>query len=173
MRRSSMRSDCSVSFEESQGFHQPRLWISLAIPPIVLSLICVWQIILGHPLGKQPMSNAGLAGLAVFVWLVYLRLVMVRLTTEVREREIVIRLRGLMRKARIPVSEIESAALADCDPLRDFGGYGFRSGHAGRGYLASGNHGVRLEFRDTTRVFLGSQRPEALLECLRAQLTNR
>ncbi len=170
MRRFSMRSDSSVSFRESQSFRQWRLRISLAIPPLVLCLICVWQVTLGHPLGKQPISNGGLIGLTVFLWLVYVRLVTVRLTTEVRERKIVIRLRGLMRNARIPISEIQSAATAACDPLREFGGYGFRKGRVGKGYLASGNRGVRLELKDKTRAFLGSQKPEALLNAVQSQI---
>ena len=172
MRRFSMRSDSSVSFRESQGFRQWRLRISLAIPPLVLCLICVWQVALGHPLGKQPMSNGGLIGLTVFLWLVYLRLVTVRLVTEVREREIVIRLPGLIRKVRIPIPEIQSAATAVCNPLREFGGYGFRKGRVGKGYLASGNRGVRLELKDKTRAFLGSQKPEALLSAIRTRIAS-
>lgn len=170
MRHFGMRSGSSVSFRESQSFRQWRLWISLAIPPLVLCLICVWQVVLGHSLGKHPMSNGGLIGLTVFLWLVYMRLVTVRLTTEVREREIVIRLRGLMRRVRIPISEIQSASMAVCDPLREFGGYGFRKGRVGKGYLANGNRGVRLEFKDKTRAFLGSQKPEALLSAIQTQI---
>ncbi|MGH9614465.1 MAG: hypothetical protein ACRD4P_15440, partial [Bryobacteraceae bacterium] len=116
------------------------------------------------------MSNGGLIGLTIVLWLVYLRLVTVRLTTEVREREIVIRLRGLFLRARIPMSEIRSATVAQCDPLRDFGGYGFRTGQAGKAYIANGRRGVRLELESRAKVFLGSRKPEALLDCMQAHL---
>ena len=115
------------------------------------------------------MSNGGLIGLTAVLWLVYLRLVTVRLTTEVREQEIAIRLRGLFLRTRIPMNEIRSATVAECDPLRDFGGYGFRTGRAGKAYLANGKRGVRLELEDHTKVFLGSRKPKALLDCVQAR----
>ena len=49
--------------------------------------LLIWQVILGHPWGKQPMSNANVIGWTMFLWLIYFRLITVRLVTEVRDRE--------------------------------------------------------------------------------------
>ena len=61
-----------------------RLRILTAIPPVVMTLLAIWQVGLGHRWGKQPMSNAGVIGWAIFLWLVYLRLITVKLVTDLR-----------------------------------------------------------------------------------------
>ena len=47
--------------------------------------LLIWQVILGHPWGEHPMSNANVIGWTVFLWLIYFRLITVRLVTEVRK----------------------------------------------------------------------------------------
>jgi hypothetical protein len=153
-------------FVETQPFRQTRLLILLAIPPVAMSLLCVWQAGLGHPWGKQPLSNTGVIGWTIFLWLIYLRLITIRLVTEVRTDEIRVGMRGLWRARRIPLQDVQSAAVAAFDPVRDYGGYGVRSTNRGVAYLAGGNRGVRLELANGSRVTIGSRRPEELAQAI-------
>jgi hypothetical protein len=154
-------------FHEEQSFGQLRLRLMLALPPAALSVLLVWQVVLGHPWGKQPMSNGGLIGLTVFLWLVYLRLTRVRLVTNVEPGELLVGLRGLWRMRRIPLTNLKAVKIVTFHPLRDFGGYGIRSLNRGKAYVAGGTRGVRLELNDDSVLVIGSNRPEELSRVLR------
>jgi hypothetical protein len=154
-------------FDEEQSFGQLRLRWMLALPPAALSVLIIWQVVLGHPWGKHPMSNGGLIVLTVFLWLVYLRLIRVRLVTNVLLGELTVGLQGLWRARRIPFGNIKAVKIVTFNPLRDFGGYGIRSTSRGKAYVAGGTRGVRLELKDGSVLVIGSNRPEELSQALR------
>jgi len=136
-----------------------------------MALLLIWQVILGHPWGKQPMSNNSVIGWTIFLWLVYLRLVTVRLVTEVRTDVLAVAMRGLWRARRIPLVEIKSAKTVNYDPERDYGGYGVRTARSGTAYIAAGNRGVRLELSKGGTVLLGSERPDELVSAIKGYAT--
>lgn len=149
-------------FYEEQSFRQTRLRVLTAIPPLVMTLLAVWQVGLGHPWGKQPMSNGGLIFWSIFLWLVYLRLMVVKLITEIRPGELRVRMRGLFRSIRIPLDKVNSATAVTFDPVRDWGGYGFRHTKKGTAYLAGGGEGVELRMKSGGMVLIGSRRAAEL-----------
>ena len=149
-------------FQEKQRFQLKRQLVLVAIPPAGMTLLLIWQVILGHPWGRHPLSNANLIGWTIFLWLIYLRLVTVRLVTEVRPEGLAVGMRGLWRARRIPLAEIQSAQTVTYDPVRDYGGYGIRTTRRGTGYIAGGNRGVQLEMAKGGTVLIGSEHPEDL-----------
>ena len=149
-------------FYEKQRFSLRRIGPALATPPCIMLGILIWQVVLGHSWGKQPMSNGNVIGWTIFLWAIFFRLVTVRLVTEARAGELVISLRGFWRSRRIGLSEIQSAELISFDPVRDYGGYGIRTGRFGKAYIAAGTRGVRLKLANGAIVVLGSQRSEEL-----------
>jgi hypothetical protein len=50
--------------------------------------------------------------------------------------------------------------------LRDYGGYGIRTGRFGKAYVANGQRGVRLKLTDGTTLVLGSQKSDELVRIL-------
>ena len=164
-------SGATTIFHEEQKFRLMRQRVLLAIPPAGMTLLLIWQVILGHPWGKQPLSNNGVIGWTIFLWLVYLRLVTVRLVTEVRAGELAVAMRGLWRARRIPLGEIKSVKTVNYDPARDYGGYGVRTTRGGTAYIASGNCGVRLELAKGT-VLIGSGRPEELAAAIKSHASS-
>jgi hypothetical protein len=155
-----------ILFHEEQRFRLMRQRILLAIPPLSTLLLVVWQVILGHPWGKHPASNASLIGWTVFLWLIYFRLVTVRLVTDVRAGVLSVAMRGVWRRRRIPLCEIKSAKTIIYDPARDYGGYGIRITPRGHAYIAGGNRGVRLELVKGGAVVIGSEHPEELASAI-------
>jgi hypothetical protein len=153
-------------FREEQRFRQRRQRWMLAIPPAGVSLVAFGQVVLHHPFGLHPMSNAGIVGLAIFLWLVYLRLITVRMVTEVTERALVLKFHGLWRKRRVPFSAIASARAVTYDAARDYGGYGIRSSSEDRAYIVSGDRGVRIQLADGSQLLVGSGQPEALADAI-------
>jgi len=157
-----------VLFHEEQAFRQWHAMLVLTMPPAALIFVTVRQLVWHHPWGTLPVSNGGLLFLAVLLVLVYVRLITVRLVTELRPAEITVGLRGLWHKRKIPLSSVRTARAVEYDPIRDFGGYGVRSGLRGRAYIARGNRGVELELQAGRKVLIGSQDPDRLVREIRA-----
>ena len=157
-------------FYEEQKFRQTRLLILTAIPPIMMTLLAIWQAGLGHKWGKQPMSNGSVIGWSIFLWLIYLRLITVKLVTELRPGEIAITMRGLWRSARIALKGVRSARVVTFDPVADWGGYGMRSNQRGRAYIAGGTEAVELQMTGGSIVLIGSQRPRELARAIAQEL---
>jgi len=128
--------------------------------------LLIWQVVLGHRWGKHPMSNANVIGWTIFLWAIYFRLITVRLVTEAHDGKLVIALRGFWRSRRIPLNEIRSVEAISYDPVRDYGGYGIRTGRFGKAYIAGGTRGVRMKLANGATVVVGSQRPEELAAIL-------
>ena len=143
-----------------------RIAIALASPPCFMLGLLIWQVLLGHTWGKHPMSNGDVIGWTVFLWLIYFRLITVRLVTEVRQGELLIRMRGLWRLRRVPLDRIQSVEAITHDIARDYGGYGFRSIRGGKAYVANGGRGVRLTLAGGEKLVVGSQRPDELARML-------
>ncbi|HUA18902.1 MAG TPA: hypothetical protein VMB25_09165 [Bryobacteraceae bacterium] len=157
-----------ASFRELQSLPRRRTAIVLALPPCGMLGILVWQVLLGHPWGKDPMSNSSVIGWTVFLWILYLRLLTVRLSTQVRDGKLAVGLRGLLLRRRVPLSDIASVETVNFDPRRDYGGYGIRSIRDGKAYVAAGNRGVRIKLRAGPVLVVGSKRPDELAAALRA-----
>lgn len=156
-------------FHEVQSIRLARLRVLLAIPPLAMLVLLVWQVILGHPWGATPLSDASVIGWTLFLWLVYLRLVTVRLVTDIRSGRLSVAMRRFWRERYIPVKEIKSAKVISYDPGRDYGGYGIRTTRRGKAYIAGGNRGVRLELVNGGAVLIGSERPEELASVISSQ----
>src|SRR5579862_2934097 len=106
-------------FHEEQSLRQPRLLILTAIPPVAMLLLAIWQVGLGHPWGKQPMSNARIVGWTIFLWLIYFRLITVKLITDVLPGELSVAMRGLWRSYRISLAAVQSVRIVAYDPVAD------------------------------------------------------
>jgi hypothetical protein len=151
-----MRDREPLLFTEVQAFRQWHARLVLAFPPLALLFLSCRQILWNKPWGTPPISNGGLIFLTVLLIGVYLRLVTVKLVTELRPHEISVGLRGLWKRRRIRLDEIRSTAVVTYHPIADFGGYGIRSGRRGLAYIARGNKAVELALTDGKRIFIGS-----------------
>lgn len=128
--------------------------------------LLIYQVVLGHPWGNNPMSNASVIGWTVFLWILYLRLLTVRLGTDVRDGQLVLAMRGLWRRWRIPLADISSVETITFDPVRDFGGFGIRSGRTATSYIASSHEGVMVHLSNGKALVVSSERPAELAAAL-------
>ena len=158
-------------FREVQALHQRHTRIVLAMPPVVLLFITIRQVVFHYSWKSPPTSNGGLIFLTILLTAVYFRLITVRLVTDVNADKLIVGLRGLWPRRRIPLSAIRSAKPVDYNPL-DYGGYGIRSGPGGSAYIADGTRGVQLELTDGRKLLIGSQRPADLAQKI-TQLPDR
>jgi hypothetical protein len=154
-------------YYEQQRFSPLRLRILTAIVPAAMLLLSILQVGFGLKWGQQ--SNGSLIGWTVFLWLVYFRLMTVKLVTEIRPGELRVALRGLWRSRKIPLSDVTEAKVVSFDPARDWGGYGIRATRRGRAYIAAGNEGVEVRTRRSGMLLIGSARAAQLAREINAQ----
>jgi hypothetical protein len=157
-----------VIFHEEQPFRQRYGKMALATPPGALLFVTIRQLVWHHPWGNPPVSNGELVFLSVLLVLVYVRLITVRLVTDLRPAEIAVGLHGLWRRRTISLSQIRTARPVEYDPIRDFGGYGIRSGLRGQAYIADGTSAVELELQDGRKVLIGSRESARLAKQITA-----
>jgi hypothetical protein len=153
----------ATDYREVQRFRNPTLWLLVLGVAAVMWVGFVRQIILGQPFGTRPSSDVGLViGWAAFGMGLPLLFWRVALVTEVDGAGVRVGFAPFPRR-RIPWQQIRAAQLLTYQPLRDFGGWGLRSGWGRRrAYSISGNRGVELTLRDGHRVVIGSARPDPL-----------
>lgn len=147
---------------------QPRIRALTAILPTAFTLLLIWQVVLGHKIGEHPMSSGNVIGWAIFLWLVYLRLITTKMVTRVEPGRLSVSMRGLWTLRKISLNEVGKTEVVSYRPVEDYGGYGVRLTKRGRAYIAGGDRGVRLTFTKGGKVLIGSQRPEELAKAIAA-----
>lgn len=121
----------------------------------------------GEPLGL--MFDIAIWGNVAITSALALWLWFVRLETEVRDRDVLLRYRLMWVPKKIPFEEIESAEVFDYRPIRDYGGWGLRFGGHGRKewlWNAYGDRAVRLHLANGKTFSVGSQQPEQLASAI-------
>src|SRR5215468_4601279 len=118
-------------FHEVQALRQWHSRLVLAMPPAAMLFIAVRQLVFHHPWGSPPIPNGGVVFLTLLLVAVYIRLITVRLVTDIQSGELSVGLRGLWRRRRVPLADIRSANEVQYDPAAEYGGYGIRSGAKG------------------------------------------
>ena len=164
--------DGKPDFHEVQALRQWHARLVLAMPPAAMLFIAVRQLVFHRPWGSPPMSNGGVLFLTVLLLAVYIRLITVRLVTDIRSGELSVGLEGLWRKRRVPLAGIRSAIEVQYDPAAEYGGYGIRSNANGLAYIASGNRGVQVELNDGRKLLIGSQRAGELTRSITQARSN-
>jgi hypothetical protein len=162
-----MRDRAHVLFREEQRFRQLSIRLLPAILPAGFTLLLIWQVVLGHSAGPQPMANGDVIGWTIFLWLIYLRLVTIKLVTTVEPGKLSISLRGLWTIRRIPLADVGKAEAVTYSAA-DYGGYGIRLTKYGKAYIASSDWGVQLTLAKGGKVLVGSQRAEELAKAIAA-----
>jgi hypothetical protein len=70
-------------------------------------------------------------------------------------------------KKKIPLADVEKAEPVTYSPLAEFGGWGIRAGmKKKRAWTVRGNRALVLHLKDGTRFYLGSDKPDRMLQWL-------
>ncbi len=159
-------------YREVQHFRQWWVWLIVVAVAGLGWWTLIQQLILGRPLGDDPLPDWG----AWLVWVLFgiglpLLLWNTRLVTEVAPGRLTISFWPLTRRT-IPLAALQETAVRSYNPLREYGGWGVKGwSRRNIAYNVSGDRGVQLLLEDGRRVLIGSQRPEELarsIEALRA-----
>lgn len=158
----------ATEFQEAQRLSIWWVWLAVLVPAGIMASIFVQQVVCNQPHGEHPGPDWLLWLLTIFLCLcVPALLLILRLTVTVGDEDVHIRYYPFVNR-RIPFSDIRAFRARRYQPIREFGGWGIRSGLGKKSaYNAKGNLGVELYLADTSSIMLGSQRHEELAEALR------
>lgn len=164
-------------FKEEQYFSNPWFWAFLIIvitgslAPTVVALYS--ELVLGKPFGQNPSKVESLLIMLGILILVYFFVILLfrkmKLITEVRSEGIFYRYPPFILKERkFDLKEIEKFEIRKYKPIKDYGGWGIRSGwgSAGRAFTVSGKEGLQLYLKSGKKVLFGTQRADALVRAM-------
>jgi hypothetical protein len=159
----------NILFCEQQKFKQWWIWLILFGTNGLLVFAIFMQIVAGQPFGNKPMSDAGLlitAGITFLFTVVFLNL---RLETLVKNDGIYVRFFPFhISFKHHPWETITRAYVREYSPLVEYGGWGLRMGLFGKGmaFNVSGNIGLQLEFTNSKKLLIGTNKAEELTTAL-------
>lgn len=157
------------TYREEQRFDQ--VWLRVLVAGLAAGtwMLFLQQVVAGNDLGGQPPPDwltvvlLVLFGLGFPLWFFMLRLV-----TVVDESGVDARFKPVLRHLTFRFDEIVSYEAVEYHPLKEFGGWGVRSGRNGSKALnTSGNLGVRIVASDQRMYLIGSQTPDELVAAIR------
>lgn len=156
-------------FIETQYFRQKWLWAIIIFFP-AFSLYGIYeQIIMGNPVGDNPISDDGLIWFAVLIGVgLPILFYNIRLKIRVSEKGLHYQFFPIHLKERIiPFVDIESFKARKYSPLKEFGGWGIRFGFEGKAYNVSGEEGLQLILKNNRKILFGSQKAKELEKAMK------
>jgi hypothetical protein len=167
-RRMNLQQGMRPVYREVQQFRQAWIWALVIAIVGLIWVASVRQLLLHRPLGDRPMPDI----LLIIFWFIFgiglpALFLFGKLVTEVRNDGVYIRFSPFHLSFRkIGFEELKRHEVRVYRPIRDYGGWGIRSGSKGKAYNVSGNRGVQLELTNGGRLLIGSQRPEELWQAI-------
>lgn len=153
-----------ILFAEEQRFRQWWLWtLVLGLPAGICVLLATSRIARGEDL-------IGIAFPMLFGAIAFALIRLIRLRAEVRPDGIHIYFRPFTPHRHIRLDEIVAFAARTYKPIREYGGWGWRSSPwSGGAYNVSGNRGLQLRLkgpRGEHYLLIGSRQAEAFERAL-------
>ncbi|WP_028374464.1 hypothetical protein [Leeuwenhoekiella sp. MAR_2009_132] len=154
------------TFREIQRFDQ--WWLRLLL--VVILCIAISPLFMNYDtlilsrfeIASVILSILVILGLFIGFWYIF------KLETVIDEKGITYRFVPFHIKSRFRSwSEIKSASVRKYNPIREYGGWGYRISFTKRKALnTKGNKGIQLMFSDGNELLLGTQYPEKIQEIL-------
>ncbi len=121
------------------------------------------QLVQGMPYGDRPMGDTALAIVGTLYILLGIAMLYVffrgRLTTEVRPSGLYVRYFPFhLRYQQIPLDSIKVCEARKYSPIREYGGWGIKSGAGKKAYNVSGNNGVEIVYENGKKLLIGSNK---------------
>lgn len=155
-----------TSFSEKQKFTQWWLWALLVAALIIPLAVTLVQ----YNSGNSTITPYDIAVGCMLPLLIILFFTTIKLHTTVDQTGIHYRFAPIHRKMRdIPWTDVEKAYTRTYSPIKEYGGWGIRSGIAkiGKAYNISGNKGLQLELKNGKKILIGTNRPGEIDQLLK------
>ncbi len=145
------------------------VYISSLIPMVVMSIALVQQILYKESFGNHPVSDSTLIVLWIISILFAIALIYLfrfsYMKIEISTNGFHYRYIPFHRSEKnILPKDVSSYEIVDVKPIRDYGGWGIRYNISGKGkgYIFSGNKGVRFTLRDNKKILFTTEKAESM-----------
>lgn len=165
-----------MEFYEEQRFNQKWLWLIIIISGLfVIGLFgygLIKQVFMRIQFGDNPMSNNALTCTFIFTILLFCIIIWLfsisKLITRIDKFGIEFRFIPYHSKFKIiSWSDIERVEVKRYKPLKEYGGWGIRSGKNGKAYNVDGDKGLLIFFKTGKQILIGTQKDVELNEFLK------
>ncbi|MBE0637958.1 MAG: hypothetical protein IH598_05520 [Bacteroidales bacterium] len=157
----------TIYFEEEQRFTQGWIFLLLIVPVTVIVWGVIQQVIMGIQFGNNPAPDWVLILILAFMMLLAAFPFILKLKTLINKEGISYRFFPFHRSFKtITWDMVDKVYVRKYSPIGEFGGWGFRYGKNGKALNTSGNKGLQIEFRNGTKLLIGTQRPDELQKTL-------
>ncbi len=173
-----MKKERKLYFKEEQKFDQ--WWLKLLmITVFVASVIpiiylAVDQVVFGKVHGNNPMSNTGIIIFTIAIVLIIgfstMLVFLLKLKTEIRNDGIHISFKPFVKHRFIKKEDILSWEVRKYNPVKEFGGWGYRFGTKKNGDALNvkGDKGLQLYLKNfNKKLLIGTQRPDAIKRAMK------
>jgi hypothetical protein len=160
-----MTTDSDILFAEKQQFKQWWLWLILVGVNSVFVAGFIKQIIRGQQFGYKSMSNVELTCALGTILLITIMFLSIRLETFIKSDGIYVRFFPFHIKFKhYTWNTLTKSYVRQYSPIAEYGGWGIRLGLFGKGkaYNISGDKGLQLEFNNSQKLLIGTNKPEEL-----------
>ena len=154
-----------VLFEEIQGSSKKGIRDFCKAMVVIFTISFLANLILQK--GEISKMTIGLfTGIVVFIFLlVFLN---VKMVTQIKMDGIYVRYAPFQSSfSYYSWESISEIYIREYNALLEYGGWGIRIGLRGRAFIASGNIGVQIIFKDGSQVLIGTHQPDAIASVLR------
>lgn len=157
-----------TDFHETQRISMWWVWVAALAPAVVMALLFFQGIVCDRPQEEYPVPTWLLWSISIFICICVPALLwLLRLTVRVSDDGVHVRYYPFVNR-KIPLADIRAFRARRYRPIREFGGWGIRTGLGNKSaYNAKGDLGVELYLNDMRSIMLGSQRPDELAAALR------
>ncbi|UCF46258.1 MAG: hypothetical protein JSU89_03480 [Myxococcales bacterium] len=158
----------AIDFQEEQRISMWWVWLAVFVPAGIMVNIFVEQIVFCRPHGEHPGPDWLVWVLTVILCACVPALLWVlRLTVTISDEGVHVRYYPFVNRM-IPFSDIRAFRARRYRPIREFGGWGIRTGLGKKSaYNTKGDLGVELYLRNGRSIMIGSQRHEELAAAIR------
>jgi len=147
------------TFTEFQRFNQPLMYV-IFVFVLITTLIPIYFVSQENelqPRETQIIMWTGLLPVAIFSFLFFV----LQLRTQIDKQGIHYGFFPFRRNLKlIPWRDIQSCEVVQYNPLRDYGGWGYRFGRKGKALNIRGNKGIQIEFVGGKKLLIGTQKPQ-------------
>lgn len=157
-------------YKETQRFDQwwMRILLVIVLAFAVSPLVFQYDTLINSNVELMSVIVSILVLLAVFIsfWFLF------KLQTRIDERGITYRFFPFQRKERFKSwSEIESITIRKFNPIKEYGGWGYRISFTKKKALTiKGNKGIQIIFKNGNELLLGTQYPEKVEQFIKTYL---
>jgi hypothetical protein len=160
--------DSKILFSETQHFTQTWLKAILAVVNGLLVIGFVVQVVLGHAIGNNPMTDTSLILTTFSMLLITSMFFFIRMDTLIKKDGIYVRQVPFHSLYKVyHWEDLTQSYVRQYSPLGEFGGWGMRGVGKNRAFNISGDQGIQLETKNGAKMLIGTNKPDEATEILK------